>query len=137
MRRDQLRDGDKVRSQSAAREAFVQAAPQLLAEIQAALFAEAKARLSGAIRTDIDSFEGLEAYFGAAVEDDEAGAAFKGWVRAGWSRPQGDELEGVVERLKKLKLTLRNTPMDRSAGEKRCIFTGRPAVEDILIARAY
>jgi prolyl-tRNA synthetase len=137
MRRDQLRDGDRVRSQSEARDAFVQGAPRRLAEIQAALFAEAKARLADNIRTDIDTFEGLEAHFGAAVEDDEAGAAFKGWVRAGWSRPEGGELEGVVERLKALKLTLRNAPMDQGGGAARCIFTGRPAVEDILIARAY
>ncbi len=58
-------------------------------------------------------------------------------MRAGWSRPSGDELESVVERLKKLKLTLRNVPMDSGADGKLCIFTGRPAVEDILIARAY
>ena len=137
MRRDQLRDGDKVRSHSEARDAFVQGAPALLAEIQAGLFAEAKARLSDNIRSDIASFAALEAYFGAAGDDDEAGAAFKGWVRAGWSRPSGDELESVVERLKKLKLTLRNVPMDSGADGKLCIFTGRPAVEDILIARAY
>ena len=137
MRRDQLRDGDKVRSQSQARDAFVHQAPQLLAEIQAVLFAEAKARLNDNIRTGIDSFEALEAFFGEAGDDDEAGAAFKGWVRAGWSRPTGEALEAAVERLKKLKLTLRNVPLDRGPEGRRCIFTGEPAVEDILIARAY
>ena len=137
MRRDQLRDGDKVRSQSEARDAFVQRVPQLLAEIQASLFEEAKARLQDNIRTDVDSFEALEGFFGAAEEDDEVGGTFKGWVRAGWSRPQGEALEKVADRLKRLKLTLRNIPMDRGADGRRCIFTGEPAVEDILIARAY
>src|SRR5579864_3314579 len=40
MRRDRLRDGEKVASQSLAREAFVAQAPHMLAEIQATLFVE-------------------------------------------------------------------------------------------------
>ncbi len=137
MRRDQLRDADRVRSHSAAREAFVQSAPGLLAEIQTALFQEARARLMDNIRSDIQTFEALEEYFGAGEEDDEVGGAFKGWVRAPWSRPSGEALEAVVERLKRLKLTLRNAPLDQSGSTAPCLFTGAPSVEDILIGRAY
>jgi prolyl-tRNA synthetase len=43
----------------------------------------------------------------------------------------------VVERLKALKLTFRNVPGDAAAAEGTCIFTGAPAVERILVARAY
>jgi prolyl-tRNA synthetase len=135
MRRDRLRDGDKIASQSMGRDAFVAAVPGLLAEIQGGLFAEAKAMLDGNIRSDITSFEALADYFGAAVDEDE-GAAFKGWVRAPWSRPSGSALEAVEERLKALKLTLRNVPMDSRTGGA-CLFTGEPAVEEVLIARAY
>ena len=137
MRRDRLRDGDRVASIGMDRDAFIADAPGLLVAIQAALFDEAKIRLQASIRTDIDSFEGLAAYFGPAAEDDDAAAAFKGWVRAPWSRPTGAALEAVEARLKTLKLTIRNAPLDQPAAFGPCLFTGAPGVEDILIARAY
>jgi prolyl-tRNA synthetase len=137
MRRDVLRDGDKVRSQMLPMAEFVDAAPALLEAIQKALYDEAKARLDDNIRRDIASFEALADYFGPPTEDDEAGGAFKGWVRAPWSRPQGEGLEAVEARLKALKLTLRNVPMDQPATFGPCIFTGARGVEEILIARAY
>jgi prolyl-tRNA synthetase len=119
-----------------AREAFLEAAPALLAEIQQALYDEAKARLDGNIRSDIGTFEDLAEYFGAPVDEDEGGA-FKGWVRAAWSKPSGADLDALEERLKALKLTLRNAPMDQPQSFGACIFTGKPGVEEILIGRAY
>jgi len=142
IRRDKLRDGDKVVSQGIGRSEFLQAAPGLLAEIQANLFAEAKARLDGNIRSDLTTFEAIAEYFGQvgqelAADDDEKGGAFKGWVRAPWAKPTGEELDNVETRLKALKLTLRNAPVDQRGKSGVCVFTGRPAVEEILIARAY
>ena len=138
MRRDRLRgDGEKVVSISMARDKFVSGAPALLAEIQNALYSEAKARLDANIRADIKTFDELAAYFGPAAEDDDAAAAFKGWVRAPWSRPTGEALEAVSVKLKSLKLTLRNAPLDQKGGSGACLFTGLPGVEDILIGRAY
>jgi prolyl-tRNA synthetase len=131
MRRDDLRDGDKVKSVVKPRVDFAEGAVQLLAEIQAGLYAEAKARLDGNIRRDILTFEALAAYFG---EDDDS---FKGWVRAPWSKPSGDELEAVGTRLKALKLTIRNAPADQPSTFGPCLFTGKPGVEEILIGRAY
>ena len=58
-------------------------------------------------------------------------------MRAPWARPTGAELEAVEARLKALKLTLRNVPVGQGAASGVCVFTGRPAVEEILIARAY
>jgi prolyl-tRNA synthetase len=135
IRRDRLRDGDKIISQATPRAEFLQRAPQLLAEIQTALFEEAKKRLEANIRTDLLTFDTIGAYFGAASEDE--GGVFKGWVRAPWARPTGAELEAAEARLKELKLTLRNIPLGQMAPTGKCVFTGRPAVEDILIARAY
>ncbi|WP_294540522.1 proline--tRNA ligase [uncultured Rhodoblastus sp.] len=138
IRRDKLRDGDKIVSQGILRSGFLERAPDLLAEIQANLYAEAKARLDGNIRSDFEDFEAIAAYFGAAAEDDEARSSFRGWARAPWARPTGGELEAVEARLKALKLTLRNVPTGRQAPlDAACVFTGRPAVEEILIARAY
>jgi prolyl-tRNA synthetase len=116
-----------------ARDEFVAAAPELLSEIQRAVFQEAHARLHGNIRTDIGTYDELAACFGA----DEDGGGFKGWVRAPWGRPSGAALDAVIEKLKALKLTIRNAPMDQPKTFGPCLFTGEPGVEDILIARAY
>jgi len=132
IRRDQLRDGDKIRSTPMARADFVAAAPGLLKDIQAALFTEAKQRLEQNIRTDVSSFDALAEYFGQ-----DEGADFKGWVAVDWSRPSGAELEAVGDRLKAMKLTLRNAPLNQPASYGTCIFTGRPGVERVLVARAY
>jgi prolyl-tRNA synthetase len=133
IRRDQLRDGDRVKSAASPRDAFVARAPALLAEIQDALRAEAAARLKANIRTDVRTFAELEAYFGT----DDEGGGFKGWVQAGWSRPTGAALDAVDEKLKALKLTLRNAPLDQPADPGMCLFTGAKAVEQIIVSRAY
>jgi len=70
------------------------------------------------------------------VEEDEA-AEFKGWVRASWSRPEGAALEMAEAELKRLKLSVRNAPLEQSGAPGRCIFTGAKGVEEIMIARAY
>jgi prolyl-tRNA synthetase len=137
LRRDRLRDGEKIAFQSRPRDAFVGEASALLAEIQAGLFTEAKQRLTGAINTDVRSFDDLADYFGAAGDDDDEGGAFKGWVRAPWSRPSGAALDAVDQRLKALKLSLRNAPLDQGTPAGPCLFTGAPAVEEVLIGRAY
>ncbi len=136
MRRDHLRDDDKVVSKTMSRDEFVAGAAELLDDIQAILFAEAKARLDGNIITGITTFDGLEAYFGSGEADDEAGA-FKGWAKVAWSRPEGAELEAIDERLKALKLTIRNAPLAQDPVDGPCLFTGASAKEFVLIARAY
>ncbi len=136
MRRDALRDGDKISAHTSSRDDFVKSAPALLDDIQARLFAEAKARLDGNIVSNITTFDDLAAYFGAASADDEGGD-FRGWAKVAWSRPDGAKLEAIAERLKALKLTIRNAPLTTDAIKGACLFTGEPAREYVLIARAY
>ncbi|MBR2537000.1 MAG: proline--tRNA ligase [Hyphomicrobium sp.] len=136
MRRDALRDGDKIASHTKARDAFVSEARGLLDDIQKRLYAEAKARLDQNIISGISSFDDLAAYFGPAEADDEGGA-FKGWVKVAWSRPEDAALETVAERLKSLKLTIRNAPLSQEGVSGKCLFTGAPAKQYVLIARAY
>lgn len=131
MRRDMLRDGDKVKSIAKPKVDFVENAVQLLAEIQHGLYAEAKARLDGNIKSGITDWAGVEDYF--AGNEDE----FKGWLRVSWSKPSGAELEKVDQKLKGLKLTIRNAPLQQPAEFAPCLFTGRAGVEEILIGRAY
>ena len=110
---------------------FVETVVQTLTEIQAGLYADAKARLDNNIKRDVTSFDALAAYFG---EDEDS---FKGWVRAPWMRPSGVALEEIGLKLKALKLTIRNAPADQPAAFGACVFTGEPGVEEILIGRAY
>jgi prolyl-tRNA synthetase len=136
MRRDQLRDGDKVRSHAMEKERFVAAAPQLLTEIQVRLYREAKTRLDSNIHAGVKNFAELSEYFGAAGDDDEGGE-FKGWVRASWANPKGAALVEIEQKLKQLKLSIRNAPMGQTGSHGSCLFTGEKGVQEILIARAY
>jgi prolyl-tRNA synthetase len=131
MRRDALRDGDKVKSIGMARQDFLENAVQFLCEIQAGLYAEAKARLEANIKSGVKDWIGVEDFFGA---DDDS---FKGWLRVAWSKPTGAALEAVEAKLKALKLTIRNAPLDQPDAFAPCLFTGEPGVEEILIGRAY
>jgi len=132
MRRDQLRDGDKVKSIALPRQEFLEEkAVQLLAEIQHGLYAEAKARLDANIKSGVTDWKGLEDYFAGSDED------FKGWLKVSWSKPTGAELEKVDQKLKGLKLTIRNAPLQQPESFAPCLFTGAPGVEEILIGRAY
>jgi prolyl-tRNA synthetase len=132
MRRDTLRDGDKVKSMSAGRQEFIEEkAVQLLAEIQHSLYAEAKARLDANIKSGVTDWAGVESYFAGGDEE------FKGWLRVSWSKPTGAELDKVDAKLKTLKLTIRNAPTKQPDSFAPCLFTGQPGVEEILIARAY
>jgi prolyl-tRNA synthetase len=131
MRRDDLRDGDKVRSIAKPRQDFLEGVVQLLTEIQAGLYAEAKARLDGNIKNGVADWKGVEDYFAGSDEE------FKGWLKVAWSRPSGAALEAVEARLKGLKLTIRNAPLQQPENFAPCLFTGAPSVEEILIGRAY
>ncbi|GGD64998.1 proline--tRNA ligase [Croceicoccus mobilis] len=131
LRRDQLwTDEGKANMSFEGREDFLFNAAGMLEEIQLGLFEEAKQRRDDAIRHDITTMEGLAEYFAEGTEK-------PGWVKAAWSRPTGEALDKVVEQLKALKLTIRNTPQGDAKPEDPCIFTGEPAVETIFIARAY
>jgi prolyl-tRNA synthetase len=131
IRRDRLyQDNGKLASTIQPRAEFVAGVPALLAEIQAGLFAEAKGRLEANIRRGVTDFAELERFF-------ETSGQFPGWVEVEWSRPTGAELDAVDARLKALKLTLRNVPEGAAAATGACIFTGKPAVERVLVGRSY
>jgi len=131
LRRDALYDAaGKLASIIAGRDDFIAGSPKLLEAIQQRLHHEAKARLDGNIRRDITDFEKLKSHFGEQ-------SRYPGWVEVQWARPTGVELDTVVEKLKTLKLTLRNVPQDAPPADGRCLFTGLQAVERVLVGRAY
>ncbi|WP_448663621.1 proline--tRNA ligase [Sphingomonas sp. CJ20] len=131
IRRDRLyREDGKLDSAVVARDAFVGEATQMLESIQQTLHRQARERMDANIRRDVTDFAGL-------VEVFDEGNRYPGWVEVNWARPTGAALDAVVERLKGLKLTFRNVPGNAAPAEGACMFTGEPAVERILVARAY
>jgi prolyl-tRNA synthetase len=131
LRRDRLwREDGKPNFIAQGREEFLTNAAPELADIQRSLFAEARDRRDANLHRGIDSLDALAAFY-----DEEQ--RYPGWVELVWARPSGAELDEVVARLKALKLTIRNTPMGGEPVTGNCIFTGRPAVERIYVARAY
>jgi prolyl-tRNA synthetase len=129
LRRDRLyKDDGKLATAFTPRAEFVAAASAMLEETQSGLYAEAKERMEANIRRDVTD---LAVHFAG----DEAG--FAGWVEVQWSRPTGAALDKIVEQLKALKLTMRNSPLDAATADGACFFTGEPAAERILIGRTY
>lgn len=130
IRRDRLyKDDGKLASAIQPKDEFVGAAAAMLEDIQNSLFARARAAFESRIRRDIHDMDALKAYY-----DSEK---YPGWVEVNWSRPSGDKLEKIVEQLKAIKLTMRNVPLGTDTVEGICFFTGEPAIERILIAKAY
>jgi prolyl-tRNA synthetase len=131
IRRDNLyKDDGKLNTAFLEQDAFVADAVATLVDIQSSLFDQAKARLEANIRRDVTDMAGLAAQFAD-------GNKTAGWVEVQWSRPTGDGLERIVEQLKALKLTMRNTPMEAAPVDGACFFTGEAAVERVLIGRTY
>ena len=104
--------------------------PALLEEIQQALYDEAAARRDANITRGITSLDELSAFY-------SGDAKYPGWAEVQWSKPTGAALDAVVEKLKALKLTVRNVPIGAEPVSGTCIFTGEPAAERIYVARAY
>lgn len=131
IRRDRLyQESGKLDSRAQERGVFVAGAGALLETIQEALFAEAQERLTANLAHGVGDFAEIERHFAE-------GAKNPGFVEVQWSKPAGAALDKVVERLKVLKLTLRNVPIDAAPADGACIFTGASAVERVLVARAY
>lgn len=131
LRRDALyKDNGKLDSQILAKDAFAGQVSALLEEIQAKLHEEAKQRLDSNITRGLTDFADVQKFY-------KENKKYPGWLEVQWCRATGEELEQIEERLKKLKLTFRNVPQEAAAVDGNCIFTGKPAVERILIGKAY
>ncbi len=132
LRRDQLwnEETGKLNTQFLSAAGFSSQAPSLLEAIQDALFVQAAQRRDANITRGLTEWD-------AVVDHFKSGGKYPGWVEVQWSKPTGEELTSVVERLKAHQLTVRNVPREAEAANGACIFTGARAVEHILVARAY
>ena len=132
LRRDRLWNADNGKPAFAfvAREEFSNSAGAMLADIQQGMFAQARDRRDAKITRGVETFAEVEEFYTADTR-------YPGWLEVQWSKPTGDALAQVEDRLKALKLTIRNVPRDAEPADGPCIFTGEKAIERILIARAY
>jgi prolyl-tRNA synthetase len=142
IRRDQLRNGEKIQSQALPRQQFVDQIGALLASVHATLYQSAKQFQIDNIRSDITTFEALAAHFKSAqgqdAEESSTSAGFRGWAKVAWARPAGEALSRVEQQLKSLKLTVRNAPLAQEPiTGQRCVFSGEPAREFVLVGRSY
>ena len=129
LRRDRLyNEAGKLGSEIMPREAFVARVGAMLEDYQAVLHGEAQAFLDANIRRGVGDLSALATAFAGDRP---------GWVEVQWSAPTGAALDKVVDWLKGEKLTLRNVPLDAAPADGPCIFTGAPAVERVLVGRAY
>ncbi|MEG3125684.1 aminoacyl--tRNA ligase-related protein [Sphingomonas sp. GB1N7] len=130
IRRDRLyREDGKLDSAVVAQGDFVAGIAAMLEDVQTSLHTEARARLVANIVPAAD-FAAIEKHFAEGQKN-------PGWLEVQWSKPTGAALEAVVEKLKALKLTLRNAPMEQAAVDAPCVFTGDVAVERVLVGRSY
>jgi prolyl-tRNA synthetase len=115
--------------QSIGRDEFVASVSQTLTEIQDNLFERAK-KLREDNSCEITSVDDFRAYFTPANADKpeiHGGFAMCHFVQS----PEMDEL------LKSLKVTIRCVPLEGGESEGTCVFTGKPATQRGLFAKAY
>lgn len=131
LRRDALwAENGKADFHTPSRDDAANMIPELLVEIQQSLFDQAAKRRDANITRDISDMDALAEHF-------SADKVHPGWVEVQWSKPTGVALDAVVDKLKELKLTVRNVPMDAAPVDGPCIFTGEPAVQRIYVAKTY
>lgn len=132
IRRDRLwnMENGKAAFQFISRDECVAGIGALLSDIQRSLFDEAAARRDANITRGVTSLDEVAAFY-------DGSAKYPGWLEVQWAKPSGEALQKVVDTLKAHKLTIRNVPRDAAPADGVCIFTGEPAVERILIAKAY
>lgn len=131
IRRDALyKENGKINMHFISKSDFVGKATSILQQIQTKLHDEAKARLDSNVKRDIVDFAEVEKFY----KDNKK---YPGWLEVQWCRATDEELDQIEERLKRHKLTFRNVPVDAAPVDGDCIFTGKPAVERILIGKAY
>jgi len=132
LRRDALWNAEtgKLATAFPEKDAFLGEVAGLLEAIQNGLFTEAAERRDVNITRGITTWDEVTAHF-------KNSGKYPGWIEVEWAKPTGEALTKVVEQLKSLQLTIRNVPRGSEPATGACIFTGAPATERILVARAY
>ncbi len=102
----------------------------ILEEIQHNYYTQAKAFQQKNIHDNIHTLDELKAFF--TPKNAEKPEAHGGFILAKWC--EDPTTESLLE---ELKVTIRCLPVDQRGTEGKCIFTGRPATRDIILAKSY
>ena len=120
---------DTGEKQGIGRDEFVANVSQALTEIQDNLFARASQLREDNTR-EIDNLNDFKDFFTPKIGD-------KAEIHGGFAMCHFVEEPGVEEVLKKLKVTIRCVPLEGGESPGTCIFTGKPASQLGLFAKAY
>ncbi|NQU41196.1 MAG: proline--tRNA ligase [Lentisphaerae bacterium] len=125
------RDVERNERYGQPRDLFVAGVPELLEEIQAALFDRAKAFMDEHTRA-IDEWEAFVAFF--TPENEEKPESHGGFALSHWC-----ESEACEKRINDdLKVTIRCIPGDRGAdGTGMCVACGKPSPGRVVFAKSY
>jgi prolyl-tRNA synthetase len=103
-------------------------AVEILEEIQNNYFVQAKQYRDASMCSSLKTFEDLKRFFSSENDTEASG----GFVLAKWC---GDvETEKMLE---ELKISIRCLPLVQSGTQGICILTGRPATQDVILAKSY
>ena len=108
---------------------FVATVCTLLDEIQQSLFDRA-ASFRKANTVELKSLDEFRSYFTPSNQD-------KPEIHGGFAMCNFSEDPGMEELLKELKVTIRCIPLNDSTPTGPCLFTGRPATDRAVFAKAY
>ena len=111
------------------RQQLIETAPQILQEIQDALFQRAL-KLREENTCQIDTLDEFKAYF--TPKNDAKPEIHAGFAYCHWS-----EDPAMHELLKDLKVTVRCVPLSGPEEPGKCIFTGKPSTKRAIFAKAY
>lgn len=111
-------------------DALPQVLPEVLAEMQANYFSQAKTYRDANIERGLSTFEDFRRFF--TPKNLEQPEIHGGFVLAKWSGEPGSEAQ-----LENLKVTVRCLPLEQSGTEGKCILTGKTATVDAIFAKAY
>ena len=123
------RDRGPKEKVSQPRAAFVAGVVDELDDIQHGLFTRALELREAHTRT-IDTWEDFRDFFTPANEKQPE-------IHGGFARCGFVESPEVLERIKPLKVTIRCVPIDQAEFGGTCLFTGKPATQEAIFAKAY
>jgi prolyl-tRNA synthetase len=123
------RDGSAHKEQVAA-STFMATIVRSLDEMQKNYYEQALSLRKEHTHDGIKTLEELRRFF--TPKNEEKPEIHGGFVLAKWSEdPQCEAL------LEEMKLSIRCIPLEQRGGVGTCIFTGKPATRDVIIAKAY
>ncbi|MDB5477975.1 MAG: proS, partial [Alphaproteobacteria bacterium] len=128
-----IRTSDNPKADFMELEEFIAGVPELLGQVQTALFEQAVAYRDNNTRTDITDFAAFKKYFEGKNEFLSGTGSKIGFIRAPWS----GNIQATEAALKEMAVTIRCLPLEQKGDLGPCVITGKPAVTEAVFGRNY